>query len=135
MRTFILATLLFATLPGCAGDGYGSRRETWRDYHKWDYNRVDPRYGRYDADRYHRDGRYYQPRRLGLDDRLYRGRDERYYCRRDDGTTGLIIGGITGAVLGRFIAPGGSKTLGAIIGAAAGAALGHEIDRDNVTCR
>src|SRR3546814_19862367 len=43
------------------------------------------------ADRYYRDGRSYKARRLSHDDRIYRGRDGRYYCKRDDGNTGLII--------------------------------------------
>jgi hypothetical protein len=33
---------------------------------------------RYYADRYYRDGRYYQPRRLSYNDRIYRGADDRY---------------------------------------------------------
>lgn len=73
-------------------------------------------------------------RRLGRYDRIYRGSDNRYYCRRDDGTTGLIIGGISGGVLGHIIAPGGSKTLGAIIGAGAGALIGRAIDGGDVVC-
>ena len=36
---------------------------------------------------------------------------------RNDGTTGLIVGGMAGGVLGSIIAPGGSKTVGAILGA------------------
>ena len=36
-------------------------------------------------------GRYV--RVLSANDRVYLGRDNRYYCRRSDGTTGLIIGG------------------------------------------
>ncbi len=56
------------------------------------------------------------------------------YCRRDDGTTGLIVGGVAGGVLGSIIAPGGSQTLGAIIGAGAGAIVGRAID-DGVECR
>ncbi|PTQ12807.1 hypothetical protein CLG96_01275 [Sphingomonas oleivorans] len=111
------------------------RREAWRDYGRYDYNRVDPRYGSYHADRYYRDGRYYEPRRLSYNDRIYRGQDGRYYCRRSDGTTGLIIGGIGGGALGNIIAPGGSKTLGTILGAGAGALIGRAIDRDNVRCR
>ena len=73
--------------------------------------------------------------RLGRNDRIYRGSDNRYYCRRDDGTAGLIIGGIGGGVLGNIIAPGGSKTLGTIIGAGAGALIGKAIDEGNVVCR
>jgi hypothetical protein len=89
---------------------------------------------RYYADRYYREGRY-EPRQLSYNDRIYRGEDGRYYCRRSDGTTGLIIGGIGGGVLGNLIAPGDSKTLGTILGAGAGALIGRAIDRDNVTCR
>src|SRR3546814_6032306 len=83
-----------------------------------------------DLDRYYRDGRYYGVRRLGYGDRVYRGYDGRYYCRRDDGTTGLIIGAIGGGLLGDALAPGDSRTLGVLIGGALGAVLGREIDRD-----
>ena len=56
-------------------------------------------------------------------------------CRRDDRTTGLIIGGISGGGLGNIIAPGGSKTLGTIIGAGAEALLGKAIDDGDIVCR
>jgi hypothetical protein len=92
-------------------------------------------HGKWYADRYYRDGRHYQPRRLSYNDRIYRGRDGRYYCRRDDGTTGLIIGAAVGGLLGNRIAPGDSRTIGTIIGAGAGALLGREIDRGDVRCR
>src|ERR1044072_565002 len=55
------------------------------------------------------------------DDPIYRDANGNYYCKKPDGTTGLIVGGITGGVLGNIIAPGGSKTLGTIIGAGVGA--------------
>ena len=67
-------------------------------------------------------------------DRIYRGQNGRYYCRRTDGTTGLIIGGAVGALLGRSLDNGRSNVLGTIIGAGAGAALGREVDRGNVRC-
>ncbi len=69
------------------------------------------------------DDRAYRARRINRNDRIYRGSDNRYYCRRDDGTTGLIVGGVTGGVLGNIIAPGGSKVLGTVIGAGAGALI------------
>ena len=112
-----------------------ARRDDWRRYRSYDYNRVDPRYGNYYADRYYRDGSYYQPRRLSYNDRIYRGQNGQYYCRRDDGTTGLIIGALGGGVLGNVIAPGGSKTLGTILGAVGGGLAGRAIDRDGVSCR
>ncbi|AEI37677.1 MAG: glycine zipper 2TM domain-containing protein [Zymomonas mobilis subsp. pomaceae] len=81
------------------------------------------------------DRRYRNARRLGPNDRIYRGRDGRYYCRRSDGTTGTIIGALGGGVLGNVIAPGGSKTLGTVLGAGGGALIGRQIDRNNVHCR
>lgn len=59
----------------------------------------------------------------------WRGKDGRMYCRRTDGTTGLIIGGVGGALIGRTIDTSGDRTLGTLGGAAAGALLGREIDR------
>jgi uncharacterized protein YcfJ len=60
----------------------------------------------------------------------WRGKDGRMYCRRTDGTTGLIVGGIGGALIGRTIDTRGDRTLGTLGGAAAGALLGREIDRE-----
>ena len=107
----------------------------WRTYRNYDYNRPPRGYNAYYADQYYRDGQDYQPRRLSANDRVYRGRDNRYYCRRSDGTTGLIIGAIGGGVLGNAIASGSSNTLGTILGALGGGVLGRSIDRNNVQCR
>jgi hypothetical protein len=116
------------------------RRDDRRGRHEDRRDRRDDRYdarnGYWDPARYYRgDNRGYGARRLDRNDRIYRGSDNRYYCRRDDGTTGLIIGGISGGVLGHIIAPGGSKTLGTIIGAGAGALIGRAIDDGDVVCR
>lgn len=72
---------------------------------------------------------------LGYNDPIWRGYDNRYYCRRSDGTTGLIVGGLAGGTLGNVIAPGGSKLLGSIIGGTLGAVLGQSADRGRVVCR
>lgn len=61
--------------------------------------------------------------------REWRGRDGRSYCRKPDGTTGLLIGGVAGALVGRSIDTGGDRTLGTLLGAGAGALAGREIDR------
>ena len=136
MRKIILATAAAAALLAGCGGGGGYDDRTYIEYRNYDYDRPDPRYGYYDAGRYYReDHRRYKEYRMSRNDRLYRGRDGRYYCRRSDGTTGLIVGGITGAALGAAIAPGNSTALGAIIGAGAGAAIGNEVDRGNVRCR
>lgn len=109
-------------------------KRDYRQYRNYDYNRPEPGQSGYYADNYYRSGSNYQDRRLGDNDRIYRGQNNQYYCRRPDGTTGLIIGGLAGGVLGNIIAPGGSNTLGTIIGAVAGGAGGRAIDRNNVRC-
>lgn len=116
MRKVLIAGAAAATLVGGCSTmgGYGS-----------------PWY----PDTVYRDDPVYQERVLGPNDNIYVGQDGRYYCRRPDGTSGLIVGGIAGGVLGTIIAPGGSKTLGTILGGAAGAAIGRQIDRNNVRCR
>ena len=57
------------------------------------------------------------------------------YCRHSDGTTGLIIGGVGGAVAGSAIAGRGNGTLGAIIGGVGGALGGRAIDRSMTASR
>jgi hypothetical protein len=114
---------------------YRNDARDWNRGRNYSYNRPDPRYGGYYADNYYRGGGNYRPLRLGSNDRIYRGRDNRYYCRRSDGTTGLIIGGLTGGVLGNAIAPGGSRTLGTLLGGGIGALLGQSIDRNSIVCR
>jgi hypothetical protein len=63
--------------------------------------------------------------------KTYRGRDGRYYnrtkrCRHSSGTTGLVAGGVGGAVLGNAV---GGGLLGTLAGGAAGALGGRAIDR------
>ena len=115
--------------------GWNGNGRDWRRYRSYDYNRLEPGQRVYYADRYYRDGSYYQPRRLGRYDRIYRGGNGRYYCRRSDGTTGLIVGGLAGGLLGNALSNGRSSTLGTLLGVAGGAALGTSIDRGQVTCR
>ncbi|WBH15366.1 hypothetical protein [Sphingomonas radiodurans] len=140
MRKVALAAVSAAVMvSGCMGTnggGFGGGN----NYAGYDYNRPDPAYNGYEADRYYRDDRRYRERRLSQNDRVYAGRDGRYYCRRNDGTTGLIVGGLAGGVLGTALAPGGSGLLGALLGGAGGAALGQSVDRggrnnNNVRCR
>lgn len=64
----------------------------------------------------------------------WRGKDGRTYCRKSDGTVGLIIGGAGGALVGRAIDTRGERTTGTVLGAAAGALIGREVARKR-TCR
>ena len=56
------------------------------------------------------------------------------HCRRGSGTTGLIVGGAAGALLGREVDRYGDRLPGTIIGGAAGALIGREIDRGGRRC-
>jgi len=96
-----------------------------------------PAHGKRAKDRaiYDSRGYYLEPRRITRDSRIWRGDDGRYYCRRDNGTTGLLIGAGVGALAGHELAGRGDKTLGALVGAALGGALGRAIDRGDLQCR
>ncbi len=61
--------------------------------------------------------------------REWRGRDGRRYCRKPNGTTGLLVGGVAGALVGRTVDSRGDRTLGTLLGGAAGALAGREIER------
>ena len=74
--------------------------------------------------------------------RSYSGRGyygQNYYGNRCSGTTGTIVGGVAGALLGREVDRGGnsrygrrdSGTTGAIIGGALGALAGRGIDKSS----
>lgn len=134
MRGLILGLTAATMIAGCTttGDSSYGIDSRYRDY---DYNRPDPAYGGYDAGRYYREDQRYRERRLSRNERVYRGQDGRYYCRRNDGTTGLIVGGIAGGILGSIIAPGGSETLGALLGGAGGAIAGRSVDRSSRDAR
>jgi hypothetical protein len=145
-RLFLAAVMASAAMPVAmapADAQYSSQREReprpaqrdWRQYHRYDHNRYEPGAKAYYPDDYYRDGRYYRERQLSANDRIYRGRDNRYYCRRPDGTTGLIVGGAVGALLGNSIGGGGSSLLGTLVGGGAGALLGREVQRGGVRCR
>ena len=121
MRSFSLpAAAALALMPLAACTTYGAG-DPWSGYDGY-------------YDRYYSAGQY-EPYVLGRNDNIYRGNDGRYYCRRHDGTVGLVVGAGVGGLLGNLIAPRGSRTLGTIIGAAGGAAVGYAIDRGDVKCQ
>lgn len=90
-----------------------------RHYDRYSYSQDQRGYGY--GDRYG----YGEP--LYRDSRVWQGRDGNYYCRKKDGTTGLIVGAAAGALLGRSVAGYGDKGLGTIIGGALGAILGKKV--------
>lgn len=132
MRNFtkgLMGLVITAGVIGTTPAQAGIQTPTAPGYHKAEAS----------ADFYRKRGdrRYYargdQPVRS--DTRIWRGNDGRYYCKRDNGTTGLLIGAAVGGVAGHEIAGRGDKTLGVVLGAGAGALLGREIDRSNARCR
>jgi hypothetical protein len=135
MSKFVFAIVSAGLLAGCVAAGQDSAYRT--DWSRYDYDRPDPAYGNYYADRYHRkDDRRYRERQMNRNERVYRGQDGRYYCRRSDGTTGLIVGAVAGGALGNVIAPGGSELVGTILGAIGGGVAGRAVDRGReVRCR
>ena len=146
MKKAVLAAMIAAaTLPatpaiadphhGWHGDHHGGGdhrggghhwhgHDAWHGHHGWN--------GRY---AYDRRGRYLEPVPLAREDRVWRGRDGRYYCRRHNGTTGLIVGAVAGGVLGNVLAGRHDTTLGTLLGAGGGALLGRQIDRGEIRCR
>ncbi len=86
-------------------------------------------------DRGYDNGYQRQYYRTGNGINYWRGDDGRYYCRRSNGTTGLLIGAVAGGLLGRAIDQGGDRSTGTILGAAAGALLGRSVDRGQTRCR
>ncbi len=128
MKKALLTALAIATVSApmvAAPAADAQRRDRDRDY-QWQGDRND-----WDASRNYRRGNY-RERRLSREDQVYRGRDGRSYCRRNDGTTGLVVGGAGGALLGNLV---GGGLLGTLAGGGAGALLGREIDRGKVRCR
>ena len=67
--------------------------------------------------------------------KTWRGSDGRMYCRKSNGTTGLVVGGAAGALAGRAIDNRGSRTTGTVLGAAVGALLGRHVQRNVVSRR
>jgi uncharacterized protein YcfJ len=95
--------------------------------------KADQEAGFYRKKRHHRS--YARDERINSNTRIWRDRDGRYRCKKDNGTTGLLIGGAVGGLAGHEIAGNGDKLLGTVLGAAGGALLGREIDRDKYRCR
>lgn len=132
LRTAALALALPGTLLTAApvtaaawapshSAAYASQSDSWQQYRR--YNN-DYRYGQ---------RTYQEP--VYANTRVWRGNDGRYYCKKKNGTTGLIIGGAAGALIGREIAGRGNNTMGMILGGAAGALLGRHVDRNSGSAR
>jgi hypothetical protein len=148
-RPFIAGIAAIALLPlaGCYDDGYGPDRGYGPPppppppppgYYRDAPPPPPPPPGGYGYDNGYHPERDYRDepgreRALSRQDQVYRGQDGRYYCKRSDGTTGLVVGAIGGAALGAIL--GGGGALGTLLGAGGGALLGKSVDQGQVHCR
>ena len=136
MKKLILSAAALATIlpvvpavadPPSWAPAYGRRAHDYNNgYYNQGYNNG-----------YYNNGYYAQGYgNQGYDGPVWRGRNGRYYCRRSNGTTGLLVGGAAGALIGRSIDGGRDRTAGTLIGGVAGALLGREVQRSSSSrCR
>jgi len=121
MRKITLALAAAATMGTAMAPAAADAQ--YRGHHDRGHHYANGRYAHY----YDGRGYYHGPQ--------WRGRDGRYYCRRSNGTTGLLLGGAAGALIGRSVDTRGERATGTILGAVAGALIGRSIDRDGQRCR
>lgn len=128
----VAAVTAIAVVPGAAearphGNAYGYYNNSAhaRDYDRYGYG------NNYYGNNGYNNG-YYADGYSG--DRYYSGRSYRgsYRC---SGTTGTLVGGVAGALLGRSVTRNGyhSGTTGTILGGALGALAGRAVDKSS--CR
>ena len=132
--TLAVSGLAFTAIPASAADfGIPGQRVTAAQSDNWERHRSRHYRGRGNDARYSNRYAYGEP--VYRDTRVWRGNNGNYHCQKKDGTTGLIIGGAAGALLGREIDGGHDRTLGTVLGAAAGALLGKEVAQGGSRCR
>jgi Ni/Co efflux regulator RcnB len=125
------------SVPTVATAQQNRNRDRDRDQHQQDQRGQRDHRWQGDQNRNWEPSQHYQARsrgerRLSRRDHIYKGRDGRAYCRRNDGTTGLVVGALGGGVLANLV---GGNTLETLLGAGGGALLGRSIDRGQVKCR
>jgi hypothetical protein len=129
-----LPGLLAGAFPASAATAFGSHpaatQSAWNDHRGWRGGGDDDDYrGRGYGRR-----SYGEPYYRGMS--TWRGDDGRYYCRRSNGTVGLLVGGVAGGLIGREVAGRrGDRTAGFLLGAVSGALIGRAIDRSGSSCR
>jgi hypothetical protein len=117
MKTWLAAAMTAAMI---AAPVASVSAQTDNDY-RWNGDRDSD----WDPYRHYTRGQYEQ-REMTNDERVYRGSDGRYYCKRSDGTTGLVIGALGGGLIGHAL---GGGVLGTLLGAGVGGVAGKHIDQ------
>jgi hypothetical protein len=133
MKTIIRNSALALAAAGMAASVPAAARDHGHHYGQ------QARYEQTYRDRYGYDTRYYGTRYhsepVSRYTQTWRGNDGRYYCRHNDGTTGLIVGAAAGALLGHAVDGGYSHTTGTVLGGVLGALLGKSVAQGGNTCR
>ncbi len=125
----VMTATLFTSVPAFGDPPPWAPAHGRRGHDRSDNYERGRQYDNYQRD-YQRD---YQRTDNGI--AYWQGNDGRYYCRRSNGTTGLLVGAVLGGLLGRTIDRNGDRSAGTILGAAAGALLGREVERGQSRCR
>jgi hypothetical protein len=115
--------------------GPTDRGRDWHRYRDYDFDRIEPGQRGYFADRYYRQSHEYHPRTLGPADRIYRGSNSLYYCRRSDGTTGQIEHGLVGSRLDAVLRKGESAPLAVVARRPGEEQLLRSVEQGKVACR
>ena len=141
--TLVISAFSMAAVPAAADahhyNGYGNED---RD-HEGDGQGDERDQGAYQQQGYYPQQGYYEqrgyyPQQAYSYDNGYSGRSYGYRRHRCSGTTGTILGGGAGALLGRSLGRGSgyyhqnSGTTGTILGAALGALVGRQVGKS--TC-
>ena len=108
------------------------RREAtpWpKPFRGFDWNKPEPGKHGYFADDYHTVWGWGGGKRMRAGDRIYRGRNLRYYCRRWDGGTQLLDEAAE-ALLGDALPAGGSAKLKSLTSSG----IASSVARGEVTC-
>ncbi|MET0587675.1 MAG: glycine zipper 2TM domain-containing protein [Novosphingobium sp.] len=131
--------LMFGAMPASAAPSFDKapKSQVAHTESVWEHGKKHKHYHRNYSERnyYAAPRRAYYGEPVNYRTRAWRGNDGRYYCKKENGTTGLLIGGAAGALAGHQIAGSGDRTLGALLGAAGGALLGRAIDLSDSSCR
>ncbi len=134
MRKIILGLVAAAVaIPSFAAPAMAQRYDDRGGRYEQGYDRYDRRESRRERRERREDRRYarYYDQRGYYSGPTWRGDDGRYRCHRSDGSTGLILGAVGGALVGRSIDTRGDRAGGTLLGAALGALVGSAIDKDS----